>query len=199
MEFARVLAPLHAACPEQREVLRAASFCSGAEICPRLSLSAMVLGRERADAEEETHLEARLAELGLAQELAMLPDGVATYLSEETWSEMSQKLRVALRMLSLAQSPSDVLFVDWGMVGSVEKEAATRLLAMLDDRIVFLVSRDGRVECEWAGGFVVSEDEEVIGVGDARWWGAILPYRRERVPPRRADAGLDDEDDEDDM
>jgi hypothetical protein len=158
----------------------------------------MVLGRENPGAEEGAHLEARLAELGFAQELAMLPDGIATYLSEETWSGMSQKLRVALRILSLAQSPSDVLFVDWGMVGSVEKEATTRLLALLDDRIVFLVSRDGRVECEWAGGFVVSEDEEVIGVGDAGWWEAILPYRRERVPARR-DAGLDDEDDEDDM
>jgi hypothetical protein len=105
---------------------------------------------------------------------------------------------VALRILSLAASPSDVLFIDWGLIGSVEKETATRLLAMLDDRIVFLVSRDGRVECEWATDFVVSENEEVIGVGDPRWWETILPYRRKRVPSRRGEAGLDDEDEEDD-
>jgi len=199
MELAGILAPLLAACPKQRRVLRAASFCSGAEVCPWLSLSAMVLGKETASADERAHLEARIAELGLEQELAMLPDGPGTYLSEEIWSRMSQKLRVGLRILSLAESPSDVLFIDWGLLGNLEKETATRLLAILDDRIVFLVSRDGRVDCEWARGFVVSENEEVAGVGDARWWKAILPYRRQRVPSRRSEAGLDDDDDEEDM
>ena len=148
-------------------------------------LSAMVLGSETPSADQRAHLEARIAELGLAQELASLPDGSSTFLSVDTWATMSQKLRVALRILSLAESPSDVLFIDWGLVGSVEKDFATRLLAMLDDRIVFLVSRDGRIECEWARGFVVSENERVVGVGDARWWGAILQYRRQRVPSRQ--------------
>lgn len=199
MELAGILAPLLAACPKQRRVLRAASFCSGAEVCPWLGLSAMVLGKEAASADERAYLEARCAELGLEQDLAMLPDGSATYLSEEIWSGVSQKLRVSLRILSLAASASDVLFIDRGLLGSVEKEAATRLLAILDDRIVFLVSRDGRVECEWATGFVVSENQEVVGVGDARWWETILPYRRQRVPSRRSEAGLDDDDDDDDM
>jgi ABC-type multidrug transport system fused ATPase/permease subunit len=198
MEFASVLAPLLAASPKQKAVLRAASFCSGAEVCPRLSVSAMVLGSEAASTDERADLEARIAELGLAQELAMLPDGSTTYLSKEIWSGVSQKFRAALRILSLAESPSDILFIDWGLLGSVEKEAATRLLAMLDDRIVFLVSRDGRIECEWATGFVVSENQEVVGVGDARWWEAVLPYRRQRVPRRRAEAGMDDDEDEED-
>jgi len=199
MELAGILAPLLAACPKQKRALRAASFCSGAEICPWLGLSAMVLGKEAVGSDERAHLETRIAELGLEQELAMLPDGPATYLSEEIWSSMSQKLRVSLRILSLAASRSDVLFIDWGLLGNLEKEAVRRLLAMLDDRIVFLVSRDGRVECEWATGFVVSENQEVAGVGDARWWGAILPYRRQRIPSRRSEAGLDDDDDDDDM
>jgi hypothetical protein len=198
MEFAGVLAPLLAACAEQRGVLRAAAFCSGADDFPGLNLSAMVLGSETPSADQRAHLEARLAELGLAQELAALPDGSASFLSEETWSGMSQKLRVALWILSLAESPSDLVFIDWALVGRVEKEFAERLLALLDDRIVILVSGDGRVECEWARGFVVSEKEKVVGVGDARWWGTIREYRRQRVPSRRAD-GLDVErDDEDD-
>jgi hypothetical protein len=197
MEFASVLAPLFAACAEQRGVLRAASFCSGADTCPGLSLSAMVLGSETPSADQRAHLETRIAELGLAQELAMLPDGSTSFLSEQTWSAMSREFRVALWILSLAESPSDLLFVDWGLVGSLEKEFAARLLALLDDRIVLLVSGDGRVECEWTGGFVVSEKEKVVGVGDARWWGTILQYRRQRVPSRQA-AGLDaDRDDED--
>jgi hypothetical protein len=81
----------------------------------------------------------------------------------------------------------------------LEKEIATRLLAVLEDRIVFLVTRDGRIECEWAGGFAVSENGKLIGVGDARFWAAILPYRRGRVPSRRMEAGLDDDEDDDDM
>jgi ABC-type multidrug transport system fused ATPase/permease subunit len=201
MEFVGVLAPLLAACPGKKPVLRAASFCSGADRCPRLSLSAMVLGDETPSADARAHLEARIAELGLAQELATLPDGSATLLSEETWSTMSQELRVALRILSLAESASEVLFIDWRLVGRLEKEFAMRLLALLDDRILFLVSRDGRTECEWAGGFVVSENGKVVGVGDARWWGTILPYRQQRVVSRRTSAGLEDErdDEEEDM
>jgi len=198
-EFGSVLAPLLAACPEQREVLRAASFAAGADACPRLRLAAMVLGSETPSASERAHLEARIAEIGLAQELAALGDGSATYLSEDTWSAMSPKLRAALRILSLAASSSEVVFVDWELLASLEKEVATRLLAVLEDRIVFLVTRDGRIECEWAGGFAVSENGKLIGVGDARFWSAILPYRRGRVPSRRMEAGLDDDEDDDDM
>jgi hypothetical protein len=197
MEFASVLAPLLGACAEQRGILRAASFCSGAESFPGLSLSAMVLGSETPSADQRAHLETRIAELGLAQELDKLPDGSASFLSEETWSAMSRQLRVALWILSLAESPSDLLFIEWGLVGSLEKEFAARLLALLDDRIVLFVSGDGRVECDWASGFVVSEKEKIVGVGDARWWETILQYRRQRVPSRQA-AGLDvDRDDED--
>jgi ABC-type multidrug transport system fused ATPase/permease subunit len=197
MEFASVLAPLLTACPEQKRVLRAASFCSGADTSPGLSLAAMVLGSETPSADQRGHLEARIAELGLAQEIAMLPDGSASFLSEETWSAMSQELRVALRILSLAESPSDLLFIDWELIGSLGKEFAARLLALLDDRIVLLVSGDGRSECEWASGFVVSENEKVVGVGDARWWGGILQYRRQRVPSRLAGGLEADHDDED--
>ena len=201
MEFASVLAPLLAACSGQKRILRAANFCSGAGIAPRLGLSAMVLGSEAPGADERARLEARIADLGLAQELASLPEGSATFLSDETWATIGQELRVALRILSLAESPSDVLFLDWGLIGSVEKDFATRLLGILDDRIVFLVSPDGMTECEWARGFVVSENEEIVGVGDAHWWGAILPYRRERVASREAQPDLDDDrdDDEEDM
>jgi ABC-type multidrug transport system fused ATPase/permease subunit len=200
MEFAGVLAPLIAACKEQSEVLRAASFCSGVETCPGLSLSAMVLGSETPSADQRAHLETRIAELGLARELDLLPDGGASFLSEETWSAMGQELRVALWILSLAESASDLLFIDWGMVGSLEKEFAARLLALLDDRIVFLVSADGRTECEWASGFVVCEGQKVVGVGDARWWGTILPYRRQRVASREAAArDLEHDDEDEDM
>ena len=113
---------------------------------------------------------------------------------------MSQELRVALRILSLSESPSDLLFIDWELIGTVEKEFAARLLATLDDRIVFLVSGDGRIECEWTRGFVVSENEKIVGVGDASWWGAILEYRQRRIASRRA-AGLevDRDDEEEDM
>jgi hypothetical protein len=161
----------------------------------------MVLGNETPSPDERAHLEARIAELGLGQELATLPDGSATLLSEETWSRMSQELRVALLILSLAESASELLFIDWRLVGRLEREFATRLLALLDDRILFLVSRDGRTECEWAGGFVVSESGKVVGVGDARWWESLLPYRQTRVASRRASTGLDDErdDEEEDM
>jgi hypothetical protein len=201
MEFAGVLAPLLASCAGQKRVLRAASFCSGADTSPRLGLSAMVLGSEAPGADERARLEARIAELGLARELASLPEGTATFLSDQAWAAMSQELRVALRILSLAESSSDVVFLDWGLIGSVEKELAKQLAGFLDDRIVFLVSSDGMIECEWAEGFVVSEGGEVVGVGDARWWGVILPYRQERVARREAPAGLEDErdDDEEDM
>ena len=200
-EFAAVLAPLLAACPKQRRVLRAASFCSGTDTAPRLSLSAMVLGSEAPGPDERARLEVRIAELGLAQELAGLPEESATFLSDETWARMSRKLRVALRVLSLAESSSDVLFLDWELIASVEKGFATRLLGFLDDRIVLLVSPDGSIECEWAQGFVVSEKEEIVGVGDTRWWEAILPYRQERVASREAQTGSEDErdDDEEDM
>jgi ABC-type multidrug transport system fused ATPase/permease subunit len=197
MEFAGVLAPLLAACPEQKSVLKAASFCSGEDACPGLSLSVMVLGTETPSADQRAHLEARIADLGLARDFAALPDGAGTFLSQEVWSAMSQKLRVALRILSLSESPSDLLFIDWELVGTVEREFAARLLATLDDRIVFLVSGDGRIECEWTRGFAVSENEKVVGVGDARWWGAMLEYRQRRIASRRA-AGLEaDRDDED--
>jgi hypothetical protein len=200
-EFADILAPLLAACPKQKRALRAASFCYGADACPNLSLSATVLGSENPSADERAHLEARLAELGLAQELAELPDGSSTFLSEETWGRVSRKLRVALRILSLAESPSEVLFLEWGLVGSVEKDFATQLLNLLDDRIVFLVSQDGRIECEWARGFVVSENEKVAGVGDARWWESILQYRQQRVPSVPGPGGPGDEryDEDEDM
>jgi hypothetical protein len=114
---------------------------------------------------------------------------------------MSLSLRAALRILSLAEAPSELSFVDWSLVGSVEKDFAMRLLALLEDRIVLLVSGDGRTECEWARGFVVSENGEVVGVGDASWWEAILEYRRKRVPSEQGPAGPDDErdDDEEDM
>jgi ABC-type multidrug transport system fused ATPase/permease subunit len=201
MEFASVLAPLLAACSGQKRILRAASFCSGADTAPRLSLSSMVLGSEAPGGDERADLEVRIAELGLARELASLPEGSDTFLSDETWATMDQKLRVALRILSLAESSSDVLFLDWGLIASAEKDFVTRLLGILADRIVFLVSPDGMTECAWARGFVVSENEEIVGVGDARWWGAILPYRRERVASRKAQPGLEDErdDDEEDM
>jgi len=197
MDFAAVLAPLLAACAEQSAVLRAASFCSGVETCPGLSLSAMVLGSETPSADQRAYLENRIAELGLARELDLLPDGSASFLSEQTWSAMSQELRVGLWILSLAESASDLLFIDWGMVGSLEKEFAARLLALLDDRIVFLVSGDGRIECEWASGFVVCEEKKVVGVGNARWWGTILEYRRQRVASRDAGAPDAEHDDED--
>jgi hypothetical protein len=198
LEFGGVLAPLLAACKRQKAALQAASFCSGADVPPRLRLSDLVLGSEAPGADERAHLETRIAELGLAEELAALPEGSDTFLSEGIWSKMSRRLRVALRILSLAESPSDVLFVDWRLVGSVEKEFATQLLGILEDRLVFLVTRDGGTESEWAEGFVIAEDQEVVGVGDARWWAAILPYRRERVAIRRARAGLDDDSDEED-
>jgi ABC-type multidrug transport system fused ATPase/permease subunit len=199
-EFASVLAPLLAACQGQKRVLRAASFSSGADTSPLVPLSAMVLGSETPSADERARLEARLADLGLAQELASLPDGSATFLSEEAWAAMSQELRVALRTLSLAESPSEILFLDWGLVGSVEKDYAARLLTLLEDRIVLLVSRDGRIECEWARGFVVSEDQKIVGVGDARWWGTIAEYRRQRVPSGRTPVGVEAErDDDEDM
>jgi len=197
MKFADVLAPLLAACREQKRVLRAASFCSGADTCPKLQLSAMVLGSETPSAEQRANLEARIADLGLAQELASLPDGSTSFLSEETWSAISPKLRVALRILSLAESSSEVLFLDWGLIGSVEKDFAARLLGILDDRIVLLVSRDGRIECEWAEGFVVSENEKIVGIGGAGWWETILPYRQQRVPRREYGGPEDDRDDED--
>jgi hypothetical protein len=201
MEFAGVLAPLLAACPEQKRVLRAASFCSGADMSPLLPLSAMVLGRQAPSADELGDLEARLADLGLAQEIAALADGSSTYLSEETWGEMSLRLRAALRILSLAESPSELSFVDFSLVGSVEKDFALRLLALLEDRIVLLVSSDGRTECEWARGFVVSEGGKVVGVGDAHWWDAILEYRRQRVPGEQGPGGPEEgrDDDEDDL
>jgi hypothetical protein len=201
MEFASVLAPLLAAGTGQKRILRAASFSSGADTAPRLALSALALGSETPGADRRADLEARIAELGLAQEFASLPEGCDTFLSDQTWATMSPKLRAALRILPLTESSSDLLFVDWGLIGSVEKDFAARLLGLLDDRIVFLVSSDGMTECEWARGFVVSENEEIVGVGDARWWGAILPYRRERVASREDQPGLEDEreDDEEDM
>ena len=197
MEFGTVLAPLLAACSGQKRILRAASFCSGAGTAPRLGLSAMVLGSEAPGADERARLEARIAELGLAQELASLPEGSATFLSDEIWAAMSQKLRVTLRILSLAETSSDILFVDWELLGSVEKDFATQLLGSLDDRILLLVSPDGSIECEWAQAFVVSEKENVVGVGDALWWKAILPYRQERGARREAQLDLEDERDED--
>ncbi len=201
MEFAQILSPLLAACPEQKRLLRAASFCSGADMSPLLPLSAMVLGSEAQSADEVARLEARLDDLGLTQELANLPDGSSTFLSEETWDAMSQKLRAALRILSLAESPSALSFVDWSLVGRVEKAFAMRLLALLEDQIVLVVSNDGTSECGWAGGFVVSEHGEVVGVGNAPWWEAIAQYRRKRVPSEQGPGGPDDErdDDEEDM
>jgi hypothetical protein len=198
-EFGSVLAPLLAACPGQSGVLRAASFSGGADACPRLPLAAMVLGSEEPSAAERAQLEARIAELGLAQELAALESGSATFLSEDTWSAMSPKLRAALRVLSLAASPSEVVFLDWELLASLEKEVVARLLAVLEDRVVFLATRDGRIECEHAAGFAVCENGKMIGVGGARFWSAILPYRRGRVPSRRMEAGVDDDEDEDDM
>jgi ABC-type multidrug transport system fused ATPase/permease subunit len=177
-EFASVLAPLIDACPNQRRIWRNASFSSGLDASPKLSLAAMVLGSESPDDEARARLETRAAEIGLADELALLPGGIATVLDEETWRAMSQKLRVALRVLSLAESRSEVSFVDWTLVGSVEKDFANRLLDLLADRILFLVSRDPRVDCEWA---------------------QILEYRRNRIPTRRvADVVEDDLEDEDD-
>jgi ABC-type multidrug transport system fused ATPase/permease subunit len=197
LEFARVLTPLLAACPDQKRVLRSASFCSGADASPNMGLSAMVLGSESPSADQIAMLEARITKLELAQELAALPEGSASLLSEETWSTMSQELRVALRILALAESPSDLLFLDWGLLGSLETEFAKRLLAMLDDRIVLFVSEDGSIECEWATGFIVSESEEIVGVGDERWWGEILQYRRQRLPSRGAAGAAGDREDED--
>jgi hypothetical protein len=200
-ELANVLAPLLAACQGQKRILRAASFCAGPETAPQLPLSAMVLGSETPGADRRAHLEARVADLGLARELAALPDGSSTFLSEESWNAMSDKLRVALRVLSLAESTSELVFVDWGLVGRVEKDFAARLLGLLEDRIVLIVCNDGRTECEWARGFVVSKSGEVVGVGDGRWWDAILEYRRKRAPGEQGPAGLEDlrDEDEEDM
>lgn len=127
------------------------------------------------DAQTARRLDALLETLGLRQEIADLPRGAATIVTEDLWAGFSNTLKLACRIAPLLAIGDDPVMLDCDLVSGVDADVARSALAFLGQSHVFLFSsRPAQVDLDIALALVVDGDA-VIGAGDKGWYAAVRP------------------------
>jgi len=114
-----------------------------------------------------------LQELELEAEISCLPDGLDTSIKPEVWSSLSRVLRTVITLAPATESERPFFMCDALLLGGLRREHRERILAWFDDRIVFVHCSKIDFPREITDRFMVIENDEVLGIGDSKWFDSI--------------------------
>ena len=111
-------------------------------------------------------------DLGLKGETDALPEGLNTMITEELWERLSP----LFKLLPVFFSDTKIIIVDLDVIKKMDSLFCQRLLGLLSDRIVFLVTNHLNIAGHERETIIVSDDHGVVGMGDVAWFHRIKSH-----------------------
>ncbi|MFC1634591.1 hypothetical protein ACFL5Z_07085 [Planctomycetota bacterium] len=172
--FLRVLSPLikSSSIPE-RYWYRSCFVSVLCEYFPD-SIYANIIGGD-IDQEKIGQLKETLNHLDLLDEVESLPDGIMTEMTDEIWETLSDELKLGIKILPLLYSDDPIVFLDVKMIQNGDNILFQKLLAFFSDRLLFLTTKNSNVDQPYAEKIIVSNENEIVGIGNIDWFDRIKP------------------------